>query len=167
MNPPSHDEEIEAYQDGLVIEDANLDDECKQHARTHSEIALAAARATSRAAGLKLDLKESRGEWETEIRDRLNDEGRGDGPKGRVTDKQVEAELSSHPKLNARNRQIVEVESEARDWEALRESSNGRGYQIRNIVDLSIAGLLTPRTAKASRRTAKQLEQNETGRARF
>lgn len=169
MNQPSHDEEIEAYQTMLVVDDANLDEECKQHANTHSDIALAAARAASRAAALKLDLKEAKGEWSTEIRDRLNDDGRGDGPKGRVTDKQVEAELASHPKINDRNRQIVEVESEARDWEALRESSKERGYQLRNIVDMMIGGLIGPRSAKPSRRTAKQLEQthDETGRARL
>lgn len=166
MNQSSHDAAIDEYQNGLIVEDANLDEECKQHAKTHSEIALAAARATSRAAGLKLDLKEAKGEWETEIRDRLNEEGKGDGPKGRVTDKQVEAGLASHPKFNERSRQIVQVEAEARDWEALRESSNGRGYQIRNIVDMVIGGLITPRSAKPSRRTAKKLEDGS-ARARL
>ena len=165
MNQPSHEEEVQAYQTMLCVEVENLDEECRQHAHTHSDIALKAARAASRAAGLKLDLKEIQGEWQTEIRDRLNEDGKGDGPKGRVTDKQVEAGLASHHKLAERNSEIVRVEAEARDWEALRESSKERGYQLRNLVDMMIGGLITPRSAKPSRRTAKQL--GETGRARL
>ncbi len=157
MNRISHDAEIERYQAMLCVEVQDLDEECKDHANTHSDIALNAARAASRAAGLKLDLKESMGDWGTQIRDRLNADKKGDGPKGRVTDKQVEAELSSQPQLMLRNREIAKVEAEARDWEAVRESSKERGYQLRNLVDMMIGGLVGPREAKPSRRTAKRL----------
>lgn len=169
MKQISHDAQIERYQALLYVETENLDDECREHAITHSDIALNAARATSRAAGLKLDLKESIGEWGTQIRDRLNSDKKGDGPKGRVTDKQVESELSSQPQLMLRYREIGKVEAEARDWEALRESSKERGFQMRNLVDMMIADVVTPRAAKPSRRTSKQLQHgnDQTGRARL
>lgn len=166
MRQVSHDEEIERHQAMLCVEVEDLDEECRQHANMHSEIALNAARAASRAAELKLDMKEIEGEWQTEARDRLNAAGKGDGPKGRVTDKQIDAELASHPNRVIRNREIAKVEAEARDWDALRESSKERGYQLRNLVDMMISGLITPRAAKPSRRTAKKLE-DKSARARL
>ncbi len=170
MKKPSHEDQIDVYRTMLLIETGNLDEECRLHAYNHCDIAGEAARAASRAAGLKLDLEEDQGDWQTEIRDRLNAEGRGDGPKGRVTDKQVEAELASHPKLKARNRAIATAKAEARDWEALRESSKERGFQLRNLVDLVIAEVISPRSAKPLSRTKKVLEDSgsKTGnRARF
>lgn len=158
MTQNSHEQEIEAYQAGLRVDVGNLDEECRNHANSHSDIALNAARTASRVAGLKLDLKELQGDWQTEIRDRLNRDVKGDGPKGRVTDKQVEAALASHPKLKDFNREIAQAQFQALDWEALRESSKERGYQLRNLVDMMIAGLITPRSAKPSRRTVKQLD---------
>lgn len=158
MKQTSHEHEIESYQEGLVCDVGDLDRECKQHANTHSKIALKAARATSLAAAGKLDLKEREGLWQNDIRDRLREAKAGDGPAGRVTDLQVKAELAAHPKNNRALRDIAQHEAEARDWEALRESSKDRGYQLRNLVDMMIGGLISSRSAKPSRRTAKQLD---------
>lgn len=153
-----HEDEIADAQLELLVRIENIDEECRLHANAHSRIALKAARAASIAAKFKLDLKESEGDWATEIRERLNEDSLGEGPKNsktgrhRVTDLQVKAELSSHTKSRKANRDILDAETIARDWEAIRESSKDRGFQLKNITDLVIAEITGPRQAKPSRR---------------
>ena len=155
MKAISHEEQIRDCQASMLVDTENLDEVCRKHANQHSDIALSHARAASCAAKLKHDLKELQGDLQVSIRDYLRTEKKGDGPAGRVTDKQVEAEVAVHARFREHSLAIVEADAKTRDWDAMRESSRDRGFQIRNLVDMEIDGLLTPRSAKPSKRRMK------------
>lgn len=146
-------DDIAFYHVALRIDRDNLAWEHENHAHQHGKIAREAVLQASRLSAIDLQLKRYVAQEARDVRARLQAEA-----KGRVTDAAVMAQVESGAEFVRGQEQRAAAKQLLGEWEALREASRDRGYQLGKLTDLAIAGLVVPgeprMTAPAARAVA-------------
>lgn len=139
------------YRQAMRINPHELTNECSQQPMQHAKIARQVTLAASRLAALEDTIAREFGRQARVARVRLSKQG----DVGRVTDLMVRAEVNQDPHLCKLNEDKAALKQALGEWEALEKASKDRGFMISKLVDLQIAGLLTPTEPRMSTRGAR------------
>lgn len=148
------------YRQGMRIDPAELVRECSAQPMNHAKIARQAVLAASRLSAMDLRVSRDFGRRAAAARKEL-----AKVHTGRITDIMVRAEVDRDLQSAELAEERAALKQVAGEWEALREASKDRGFMISKMVDLWIAGLLTPDSPQMSTRGQRAQEFNETNGA--
>lgn len=163
MNASERKKQAEALaiaREGMVIDTHDLDEECRVHANAHGEITRQHALMLSRAAEIKYKIKRLRALKTRSARSDMRSEPppEGETRKKAPTIKDIEAFVELGEELDELQCDLLDQERLARLWDALRSASAERGHQLRHLVSLHVAGLLTPRRGVPLKSLKRHLE---------
>lgn len=140
----------EEWRKALRIDRNNLDEELEQQPSLFYEVAEACARARSLLdeAHDNVDIVEA--ELDANIRREAAESDE------RTTEKAIRAQIHAHPDRVEANEKFLQLKQRTEELDQLRDSFRQRGYMLRELVALFIAGYYQESSAQGSRSKAKE-----------
>jgi hypothetical protein len=129
--------DLDAWQNGLVINPDALEDELKHQPETFGKIGIALAEAISLRDAAKQNVAETEAEFAIEYR---REAAGADEKAKRPTDKEVEAATMLDKGVIAARNELNDAQREVGLLTAMKEAYKDRGYALGRLVDLHLEG---------------------------
>jgi len=146
---PRHEVSIAFFESKLRIDPGNIDREIIEHSERYFEVAEQAARASSRATAAKDVFAREEAELYRAIAMEKAEAGE------RVTEKALANEILCHPRRITAFEALQDAYRESATWDALRTAWSSRGYMLRDLAQLVLAGHTATRAVSSPERDAK------------
>lgn len=139
---------LDDYTDALKIDKLALDNELTDHPELLNAIGREYARCMAMRDNKKHDHDLAIAATDKRLRTRYSDEG------VKITEARLEKELLEHPAVQNAFTEYAMWKHMTEAWLALKESMNARGYALRDLAALYIAGYYSHAPVKAAEKDA-------------
>lgn len=124
---------IEQLKDRLVIERDALSDCLIKQPQLKYEVASAYVQAVSMRDAAKLELEETHARLDKAIR------ADADATGAKITEARIQQEINLDPKHRAKRQELLELQEQADQLQALRDAYTDRSFMLRELVALTIS----------------------------
>lgn len=150
---------LDYYQGLLKIDKHDLDNALMEHPDLFAEVAGEKALSISKRDQAKLELEEIEAQTDIDLRDDFARSGT------KVTEALISNHVTRDVDVQAAQRKLLNAKLEAERWSALAEAFSQRGYILKDLCALYIAGYWGSRSAEGEAKTSASERTAQTARA--